>query len=79
MAIKYNTRLGARHLNVKAAQLRDVALKPRLKGIRCTNCGGDSEFEFHQHNAYPGSGSVDWVFHSCCADFERKVKQKLGM
>lgn len=79
MAIKYNTRTGSSFFNSKAAALRDYVLKPALKGIRCTNCNGDSEFTFHQHQGYPGSGSVDWEFNPCCSSFERKVYTKLGV
>lgn len=79
MAIKYNTRTGEKTMNAKAAQLRDYVLKPKLKGIRCTSCGGNSEFTFQQHQGYVGSGSVDWKFHPCCPDFKAKVFEKLGV
>lgn len=79
MAIKYNTKTGDKLLNIKAAQLRDLTLKPRLIGMACSKCDEDSEFTFEQHKAYPGSGSIDWDFHACCYDFEQKVYKKLGI
>jgi hypothetical protein len=79
MAIKYNTRTGNSFFNMKAAQIRDLALKPQLKGIRCGKCGGDSEFTFEQHQAYAGSGSVDWHLNACCYDFEQKVYKILSV
>lgn len=79
MAIKYNTKLGDRFLNMKAAQERDLILKPSLKRIRCGKCGGDSEFTFAQNKDYTGSSSVDWDFHACCYDFEQKVYKKLDV
>lgn len=79
MAIKYNTKVGAEHLNLKARYLRDYVLKPKLSGMKCKNCGGDSEFTFHQHQGYVGSGSVDWEFNTCCPFFEKEVYAKLGV
>lgn len=79
MAIKYNTKVGAEHLNFKARNLRDYVLKPQLSGMKCKYCGGDSEFTFRQHDSYAGSGSVDWDFHACCENFKRDVYLKLGV
>lgn len=47
--------------------------------MKCKNCGGDSEFTFHQNQSYAGSGSVDWEFHTCCYEFEKEVYEKLGV
>lgn len=79
MAIKYKTQTGYSHINSKAIILRDMVLKPKLSGLRCKYCGGNSEFTFEQHKAYAGSGSVDWVFHACCRPFEQQVYQILGV
>lgn len=79
MAIKYNTNTGSQLFNTKARGIRDNVLKPKLAGMRCKYCGGDSEFTFYQHTSYAGSGSVDWEFHPCCSNFEKDVYQKLGM
>ena len=49
MAITYNTKTGLKHMNIKAAELRDYVLKPALIGMKCKYCGGNSEFTFHQH------------------------------
>jgi hypothetical protein len=79
MAIKYNTKTGDKLFNMKAAQQRDYSLKPKLTGIRCGKCGGDSEFTFAQHQGYAGSASIDWDFHAYCFDFEQKVYKILGV
>lgn len=79
MAIKYKTQTGYSHINDKARTIRDYVLKPNLAGMRCTNCGGDSEVTFEQHQGFANSNSVDWVFHACCEPFEAKVYQKLGV
>lgn len=79
MAIKYNTLTGDDFINTKARRIRDHALKPKLAGIRCTNCGGDSEITFHQSTDYAGSGSVNWKLHPCCTAFEKKVYERLEM
>lgn len=79
MAIKYNTLTGDDFTNTKARILRDHVLKPKLRGLRCASCGGDSEFTFHRSTAYVGSGSVDWKLHPCCSAFEKKVYERLEM
>jgi hypothetical protein len=79
MAIKYKTQTGYSFINIKARQIRDVALKPKLTGMHCKKCATDSVFTFHQHQGYAGSGSVDWNLDACCEDFRQAIYQKLGV
>ena len=79
MAIKIKIQTGALHLNVKAKGIRDNALKPKLKGMKCKYCSENTIISFQQNQAFPGSSSVDYVIDACCPEFDREIKNKLGI
>jgi hypothetical protein len=70
--IKYNTNLGAAHLNREAREFRD-SLKPYLKGMYCRNCKKDTIIEFVDD----GYEHVKPEIHACCKDFHIKIKNKI--
>ena len=80
MAITYKISVGPAHLKIKAKAQRDLALKPKLTGLKkCEFCGGDTVIFFKQHTGYSGSGSVDWDIEPCCSDFKQLVYDTLGV
>lgn len=79
MAINYKTQTGDLHFNLKAKSLKENALEPELRRMSCNKCGRDSTISFHQHNAYSGSGSIDWQLEACCFEFEQRIYKKLGV
>lgn len=70
--IKYNTQLGAKHLNSEARELKD-ALKPYLSGMHCTKCTTDTIINFVDD----GHGHLTRRIHACCKDFELRILQKI--
>ena len=79
MAVKYRIEAGAKHLNSKAKNIKEIALEPLTKGMRCKTCKVDSYIKFYQHQAYAHSGSVDWRLDACCIEFEQQIYQRLGV
>jgi hypothetical protein len=71
--IKYEIKTGDSVLNRKARDQRDVYLKPKLKGMHCRKCEKDTIIEF----AESGTNYVKTLIHSCCPEFDKRIKDKL--
>lgn len=70
--IKFNTTLGARHLNAEARELSN-ALKPYIKGMRCSKCKTDTIINFIDD----GYGHLKPSIQACCNEFKLRVQQKI--
>jgi len=69
--IKYNTLLGAEHLNKEARELRD-GLKTILKGMHCTKCKTDTIISFEDD----GYGYLKEKIIPCCPEFLLRIRKK---
>ena len=72
--IKYVIKTGSKFLNTKARNQRDLAFKSTLKGMHCRRCKSNTIIEF-----------VEWdltyvrsIVHSCCLEFDARIKKKLN-
>ena len=80
--IKFDTQLGAKHLNMEARQHKEL-MQSQLKGMRCMKCTGvDTTISFHEETmtgALP-SVKVSFLKHqviACCDDFKQRITEKL--
>jgi hypothetical protein len=75
--IKYRTQLGAKHLNMEAANQRDYAYKPFLSGMHCGKCKGvDTIIQFYQMSE--PIRMVNARINACCPEFELHIRTKIG-
>lgn len=78
--IKFEIKLGAKHLNMEARQQRD-SMQPKLKGLHCRKCpGSHTVISFKERTVYgqlPGT-MVDLlvpVISGCCEDFAARLSK----
>ena len=80
--IKFNTTLGAKHLNMQARFKRDL-IGPKLKGMNCKKCPGVTTIISFQEKTYTGflpnvKGSfIDSVIYPCCKEFKDRIEGAL--
>lgn len=80
--IKFDTQLGAKHLNMEARQHKEL-MQPLLKGMRCKKCSGiDTFISFHEATntgAIPLAQVKFIKYHilACCPEFKEKIEAKL--
>jgi hypothetical protein len=70
--IKYKIKTGYKHLNEKARANKEI-YKRELKGMHCRNCKKDTIIEFVES----GTNYVKALIHSCCPEFDKRIKDKL--
>jgi len=72
--IKYEIKLGHRHLNDEARRQRD-SFKPDLRGMNCKLCRTDTLIYFVDGWNHHAEFRID----ACCPYFEKRIREKLGL